>query len=411
MTSDSHAQEAPAGGARGRAIATFALCFLASLVEGFDIQSAGVVAPKFAPVFELTPAQLGWVFSSNTFGLFLGAALGGSVSDRFGRRTVLITSMLVFGIFSLGTALAPTTETLIAMRFLTGLGLGGAMPNLIALTAETGASSNRALKVTLITAGIPLGGSLASLLAWVGGPALEWQAIFWVGGAAPLVVGVLMLFLLPESQAFTKARLEPTRRMSTTTALFGGGRAIRTLALWIGFLLTLIVLYLILNWLPSLLISKGFAQSDATLGTLLFAFGGAVGAVALGLAMSRLGWKVIVTASYAGMALTLFLMANVERDTPTMLAIAFGIGFFVIGAQYLLYGLSPVIYPSSVRGTGVGWGVAVGRLGAIAGPAMAAAILAAGLTATDVLLAMQPVIGGAFLAVLILTWRKFPEVD
>jgi AAHS family 3-hydroxyphenylpropionic acid transporter len=413
MTEAIHPNPTAAASSRQREILTFALCFAAALVEGFDLQSAGVAAPKFGPIFALTPAQLGWVFSSNTFGLFLGAAFGGWISDRVGRRAVLVTSMFLFGLFSIATALAPDAQMLIVMRFLTGLGLGGAMPNLIAMTAETGSATNRATKVTVITAGMPAGGSLASLLAWLGGAELDWRTIFWVGGLAPIVVGIAMLFLLKESQAFERVVRDaavPVRR-DTMAALFGGGRAVRTLLLWLGFFFTLVVLYLNLNWLPTLLVGKGFERPDATLGVLLFSFGGAVGAVVLGLLMPRLGWKVIVTLSYAGMAASLFAMAGVERDIGVMLIAAFGIGFFVIGAQYLLYGLSPMLYGSAIRGTGVGWAVAIGRLGSVAGPAIAAAILSGGGDSSDVLMAMLPFIAVAFVAVLVLTWRPAPDVD
>ncbi len=384
----------------------FALCFLAALVEGFDIQSAGVAAPKFGPAFDMTPSELGWVFSSNTFGLFLGAAFGGWISDRIGRRGVLVASMFLFGAFSIGTALAPTSAILIAMRFLTGVGLGGAMPNLIALTAEAGPDAGRVTRVTLITSGIPLGGALASLLVLIGAAELEWQAVFWVGGIAPLLVGALMAFLLPESRQFVAGKASPdSGRMSTPTALFGQRRLFMTLLLWTSFFFTLVVLYLMLNWLPVLLIGKGFERSEATLGTLLFAFGGGVGAIALGALMSTFGWRVIVAFSYVGMAVSLFAMASIGKDMTAMLLAAFSIGFFVIGAQYLLYGLSPVLYPGSVRGTGVGWAVAVGRLGSVAGPMIAAAILSSGLGSTEVILSMLPVILIAFIAAIALVWR------
>jgi MFS transporter, AAHS family, 3-hydroxyphenylpropionic acid transporter len=398
---------------RKNAILIFALCFAAALVEGYDLQSAGVAAPKFAPIFGLSPSQLGLVFSFNTLGLFFGAALGGIMSDRIGRRFILITSMFLFGIFSIGTAYSFDVNSLYVMRFLTGLGLGGAMPNLIAMVAETGNSKNQAMRVTMITAGIPLGGSLASLFAWLGGSGLDWEAIFWVGGIAPILVGLVMVPLLPESSSFVQSRNGSAQsgREPVMSALFGNGRAARTLLLWAGFFFTLVVLYLILNWLPSLLIGKGFVRADATLGTLFFAFGGAVGAVALGLLMKRFGWKLIVAFSYLGMAGSLFAMSIVGQSVMAMVLAAFAIGFFVIGAQYLLYGLSPTIYPSRIRGTGVGWGVAVGRLGSVAGPAIAGALLAAGNGPSAVLMAMLPVIAIAFVAVLVLTWTPLPETD
>ena len=406
MTVTAHLVTPSTASMKARDVTTFSLCFLAALVEGFDLQSAGVAAPKFGPAYGLDPAMLGWVFSSNTFGLFLGAAIGGAVSDRVGRRAVLIASMFLFGVFSLGTAFAPSAQIFIAMRFLTGLGLGGAMPNLVAMTAETGSPENRALKVTLISAGMPLGGALAGVLALLGA-SLDWKIIFWVGGVSPILVGAAMLFLLQESTVFVHSKSQSTaQREGSIRALFGNGRAIPTLLLWAGFFFTLTVLYLILNWLPSLLIGKGFERPDATLGTLLFSVGGAVGAVVLGLLMKRLGWRIIVILSYAGMAASVFAMASIGHEIGLMLGAAFMIGFFVIGAQFLLYGLAPTMYPALVRGTGVGWGVAVGRLGSIVGPAVAAGILASGRGASDVMLAMLPVIAIAFLAIVVLTWRS-----
>ncbi len=409
MSETDQSPATPAAPLKLRDATTFVLCFLAALVEGFDLQSAGVAAPKFGPVYALDPAALGWVFSANTFGLFLGAAIGGGLSDRVGRRVILIGSMFLFGLFSLGTAFSPSADVFIAMRFLTGLGLGGALPNLVAMTAETGSPENRARKVILITAGMPLGGALAGVLALIGA-ALDWKIIFWVGGIAPIVVGIAMLLLLQETRSVAQAQpSDATAHAATARALFGGGRSVPTLLLWAGFFFTLVVLYLILNWLPSLLIDKGFERSDATLGTLLFSVGGSVGAVVLGVLMTHLGWRVIVTVSYACMAAAIFAMASIAHDIGAMLACAFAIGFFVIGAQFLLYGLSPTMYPSQYRGTGVGWGVAVGRLGSVAGPALAAGILAAGRSASDVMLAMLPVIALAFVAVFILTWRPATE--
>lgn len=396
----------PTDGRNSQASIKLMLCIAASLVEGFDIQSAGVAATRFASEFQLTSAQLGWVFSSNTFGLFVGAAMGGILSDRYGRRIVLLASMICFGIFSIGTALATEADFLILMRFLTGLGLGGAMPNIIAMTAESGGAKGSASRVTMVTAGIPLGGSLASLQAWLGGADFEWREIFWVGGILPILVGIAMMFLLTESEDYRRAKEGPDQSSKGSIgALFGDGRRAQTILLWVSFFFTLVVLYLILNWLPSLLVDKGFTRSDATLGTLLFAFGGAIGAVVLGWMMANIGWRLIVAFAYLGVAVSLFAMSLVTIDFALMLIVSFAIGFFVIGAQYLLYGLSPRLYPTEVRGKGVGWGVAIGRLGAIAGPALAATMLSMGGSGAQVLVSMMPVIGIAFLAALLLTWN------
>jgi AAHS family 3-hydroxyphenylpropionic acid transporter len=147
-------------------IITVALCYLIALFEGFDLQSAGVAAPKLGPVFHLKPAQLGWFFSSSTFGLMLGAAIGGRLSDRFGRKRVLIASVAMFGLMSVATGLAANFEMLLAARFLTGLGIGGALPNLVALVSENSSPTRKNTSIGVLYAGLPSGGASRSGAAY-----------------------------------------------------------------------------------------------------------------------------------------------------------------------------------------------------------------------------------------------------
>jgi AAHS family 3-hydroxyphenylpropionic acid transporter len=376
------------------------------MCEGFDLQAAGLAAPKFSKIFELTAGQLGWVFSANSIGLFIGAAFGGFLADRSGRRLILIASMLTFGFFSLATALAPNPQILVLMRLLTGLGLGGAMPNLIALCAETG-DGQAATRVTLLTAGVPLGAAFGSLYVFASGPELDWRQIFYVGGIAPVVVAFIMIFNLPESSAFLfHARNNSSKQhahpANTSFALFGEERAMNTAQLWTAGFFTLVILYILINWLPVLLIDKGLTRMQATLALMAFSFGGSAGAVTLGFFMARISQRLVMLVTYSGIGLSLVAMANLSRS-PELLAIgAFMLGFFIVGAQYLLYGLMPTHYPVEVRGLGVGWSVAVGRVGAIAGPAAAGALLAAGLSASQLLGALMPIVVLALIAVLAL---------
>lgn len=396
--------------ARVGAMTTFILCFLAALIEGYDLQSAGVAAPKFAPAFGLAPADLGWVFSSNTLGLFFGAAIGGWLSDRFGRKGVLIVSLITFGLFSIGTALATDVTMLLAMRFLTGLGLGGAFPNLIAIVAETGDERGRATRVTMIAAGMPIGGVLANLFV-LATPDLDWSMVFHVGGVAPILLGLVMTFALTESAGYLAAKAPENATAAKTSplaALLTEGRALTTVMLWVSFFCTLVVLYLLLNWLPSLMVSRGFSRPDATLVALAFSLGGATGALVLGYLIGRGPRRLILTLTYVGMAGGLLALAM----TPGLAGAAGAAlvaGFFVIGAQFVLYGFSPVYYPTSVRGTGVGAAVAVGRLGAVAGPMLAGAVLASGHNAGDVMMVLLPLILVAYGAVFVLLTRPTAE--
>jgi AAHS family 3-hydroxyphenylpropionic acid transporter len=390
--------------------ATFLLCFAAAMAEGYDLQVAGVTAPRFAPEFGLSAAQLGWVFTSNTIGLFLGAVLGGWIADRIGRKTVLLSSMVAFGIFTLGTAVATDTSMFIAMRFLTGLGLGGAMPNLIALSAETGSPTNRATKVTMLTAGIPFGGGIAGGIVYLA-PEVEWRTVFVVGAVAPLAIAAAMVFWLKESQGYLAAR---ARRPTTAgpvlsgllNALFGNRGAGPTLLIWTSFFFTLLVLYLLLNWLPSLLIGKGFTASEAILASLMFTLGGGVGAIGLGW-IARFGNQpLLYLVTYLAMAAALAALAAIGYNLVVALIASAVAGVFVVGSQFLLYGLCATLYPVDVRGAGVGWAVAVGRLGSIAGPAFAGAMLAAGQGPSVVLYAIIPAIAVALIAVMLLVWRR-----
>lgn len=399
---------------RGNA-ATFLLCFVAALIEGYDLQAAGVTAPRFAPEFGLSPAQLGWVFSSNTIGLFIGAALGGWMADRIGRKTVLVGSMVTFGLFTLGTAVATDTSMLIWMRFLTGLGLGGAMPNLIALSAETGSTANRATKVTMLTAGIPFGGGIAGGIVFLV-PEVDWRTVFVIGGVAPIVAALAMVFWLRESRGYLAARAdrgavrEPMLK-GVSAVLFGERRAAATLLSWASFFFTLLVLYLLLNWLPSLLIGKGFTRPEAVLASLMFTLGGGVGAIVLG-AVARLGHeRLLYFVTYVAMAAALATLAAIGHDFALALVASAVAGVFVVGSQFLLYGLCATLYPVRERGTGVGWAVAVGRLGSVAGPALAGAMLAAGRPPSDVFYMILPAIGVALVAVMLLVWRVPVEAD
>src|SRR5882757_3420362 len=189
-----------------RAGLTLALCFCAAIIEGIDLQSMGIAASGIASEFHLSKEALGSVLTASPLGLFFGAFLGGRSADFWGRRTALITSIVVFGAFQLATAWAPGYSGLIAIRFLCGLGLGGAFPNLIALTAEASGGRNNVLNVVITAAGMPAGGALAALIGFSAGPSGDWRTVFYIGGIAPLVLAPVMARLLPESTLFREAR-------------------------------------------------------------------------------------------------------------------------------------------------------------------------------------------------------------
>jgi len=384
----------------------FALCFLAGLCEGYDMLVAGVTAPKFAPVFALNPEQLGWVFSASTFGLFIGALIGGRLADHVGRRAVVIGSLVLLGLFSIGTALVSDLGALLAMRFLTGIGLGGTLPNILALTNESSRPEQATMRVTMLGSAMPFGGAIVGLLM-VAAPDLDWRIVFWVGGLAPLGVAAIMLFALSESQAF-RQRAVAAARASVATALAGDRRLTASLLIWTGSFFTALTLYMMINWLPLMLTGKGFHKPEVGAVIMMLTFGGAASGFVFG-ALTRLRRRgLLYVFTWLGMVASVVGMALAPQDLSLICAASFGIGFFVSGGQFLLYALSTELYPLPVRGTGVGFAVGIGRLGAVAGPLLAGGLLMANQNASVVMLAVVPLIFVSLAASLLLV-RQAPH--
>src|SRR5690606_13156595 len=245
------------------------LCFAVAVLEGFDIQAIGVAAPKLAPEFGLTPGQLGWVFSISNIGLVIGASLGGWLADRFGRRPVLIASVLTFGAFTLLTALSGAFSTLFLTRLLAGLGFGAALPNMMAVAAEISKPDKRAITAAATFCGMPIGGGAAALTTQLL-PRFDWRVIFFSGGLLPLVVaGALYAFM---QETLRSEQSGAQEAVAVLKALFGEGRAAPTALLWLTFLPTLLMLYLFLNWLPMLATANGLDRAVAPQASLAFNF-------------------------------------------------------------------------------------------------------------------------------------------
>ena len=382
---------------------TLGLCFAAVVCEGVDIQSMGLAAPRMAPALGLAREQLGPVFSASLIGLLIGAVIFGRVADRLGRKWMLIGCLGLFGGFSLATAFVGDLHSLLIVRVLAGLGLGGALPNLLALSAEALSPVNRTRTVTRLTCGMPLGGALAGLVAANFG----WKDIFYFGAAAPLALVPLMALAMPESRAFLATRAKPAFQEASIgdfpRILFGGGRAVSTLLLWVASFGSLLSLYVLLNWMPILLGDKGLSKSDASLVALLFNVGAVLGVLILAGLLEGRGKRLALGLWYMGLGVSLVALAYVGKDFPSAALAGFTTGFTLSSVPLPLYGLAPGYYEVAMRGTGVGASVAVGRLGAIVGPLLAASLLGFGASATGVLLAILPisaVAGGATLAML-----------
>lgn len=396
---------------------TIAFCVLAALCEGFDLQAAGVAAAGIASELKPGPQQLGTFFSASTFGLFFGALLGGRLADSVGRKSVMVASIAVFGLFSLLTALAGNMTELTWARLLTGLGLGGALPNLISLVSESAPHDRLSASIALAYSGNPFGGAIATLVSLLIEPA-HWRWIFIVGGAAPLLLVPIMAFAMQESPAFKRGHSQalasaagsvPRPRRGSFAAIFAEGRATRTLLLWMSFLLGLLTLYLLLNWLPTLLVSGGLTRTQAAGAQIGFNIGGAVAALVFGrLLEGRLRQRSVIVI-FVAIPLLLAALAKSPPQVTLIVLVVFLLGCAVIAGQAFLYTMAPSGYPTTIRGVGVGAAVAAGRIGSIVGPKLGGALRAAGHGGAQLLLDILPLVIVGSVCALLLT-RYTPKV-
>jgi AAHS family 3-hydroxyphenylpropionic acid transporter len=403
-------------GSRGQhAAATIICCVLAVFCEGIDLQAAGVAAGGIIPEFKPSPDQLGTFFSASTFGLFFGALLGGRLADSIGRKRVVVTAIAVFGLSSLLTPLAWDMQALYWARLLTGLGLGGALPNLIALVTECSPAHRRSANVTLTYSGAPFGGAVASLISmWI--EPSHWRWIFIAGGVAPLIIAPIMLAKLAESPAFERMldaanlsdraadRSAAMPRPGSFLAIFAGGRTIATLLLWVSFFLGLLMLYLLLSWLPTLLVGNGMSKPQAAAAQIAFNVGGGLAALLMGQGLEGRLRRAAVVATFLALPALILLLSRAPPLLGLTVLIVFGLGCAVLAAQAFLYAVAPTCYPTSIRGIGVGAAIAFGRIGSILGPKLAGMLKAAGHSYSQLLTDLLPIAVVGSVTAIALAW-------
>ncbi len=378
------------------------ICAAVLFLDGFDTQAIGYVAPALAKDLGLSRGVLGPVFSAGLFGLMIGALVFGPLADRVGRKRIIIFSTLAFGLGALATAFVRDVNTLLAIRFLTGLGLGGAMPNAIAMTSEFNPRRRRATMVMLMFVGFSIGAALGGLLAAALIPQFGWRSVFAVGGVAPLLLTPILALRLPESVRFLAltghahqgvaqllARVDPktvfaqgTRFIVNEPALAGlpvahlfqGGRTAATLLLWVVFFMSLLDLYLLSNWLPTVLNDLGASVSTAVLAGSMLQVGGVVGTLALGSVIDRFSFRALALV-YLIAVFAVAAIGQLGHSIVFVTVAIFAAGFCIVGGQIAANALAAGFYPTSIRATGVGWALGVGRVGSIVGPLVAGATL------------------------------------
>jgi AAHS family 4-hydroxybenzoate transporter-like MFS transporter len=380
------------------------LSLLAVVSDGYDLQAAAYVGPELVKAWHIERAALGPMFSAGLVGLLFGAPIFGYLGDRFGRKRALVAGCFVYGVFTLAAMAARSIDQLIALRFLTGLGLGGLLPNVVALNTELAPRRMRAAFVIIVFFGMPLGGALPGPIAAELMPRFGWPVIFLVGGLAPLLIGVFLLRLMPESIKYLLLhehrradalgllrRLRPeiaipeearfavpaatARTGASPKELFSGGLALMTPLLWLAFACNLMANFIVNSWLPTLLQEGGFSVASAAYITTLLFVGGMAGGGVMVFLVDR--WGVLPAAGLFLCGVPLAAGLGFAGSAPAALSLlSLGLGFCIVGIQNGLNAISGMLYPTPCRAKGAGWAFAAGRCGAVLGPMIGAALVA-----------------------------------
>lgn len=390
---------------KAQKILTIFLCFWVAFFEGFDLQAPGIAAKGIAASFGLDQIQMGYVFSLGVFGMLFGAFFGGRIADYLGQKKVLMLSVTIFGLFMSLTAIAPSIEVLYAARFFTGLGLGAAMPTMTSVVGDEATEANRGKLNSLMYCGLPVGTIFVAGLAMLL-PEIQWQTLFLIGGLTPLALIPLMAFILkdkPKVNAEVQVSGEAVPGMAEV--LFKQRQYKNTVPLWVGFFFTLMINYILISWLPNLLMEQGLQKQQAFLVMLVFQVGAVIGTLSLGYLLDRLKLWQMATIIYSGLFVALVLLFITTSIPLLILAGVMG-GIFSTGGQSILYGSSPIFYSGAGKVTGVGSAISLGRLGAMTGPLLTGKILALGLGTTGILVASLPPVVVSAVAVTALSRYK-----
>ncbi|OQR35983.1 aromatic acid/H+ symport family MFS transporter [Pseudomonas sp. T] len=406
------------------------LCFLIVFLDGLDTAAMGFIAPALTQDWGIDRASLGPVMSAALIGMVFGALGSGPLADRFGRKGVLVVAVFLFGLFSLISAYSSNLEQLMALRLLTGIGLGAAMPNATTLLSEYTPERLKSLLVTSMFCGFNLGMASGGFVSAKLIPAYGWHSLLLLGGVLPLVLAVVLLVWLPESARFlvvrnrgadkVKRALAPIAPAEVVAArdfsvpeqktvqsrnvfrvIFSGTYSAGTLLLWLTYFMGLVIVYLLTSWLPTLMRDAGASMEQAAFIGALFQLGGVLSSVAVGWAMDRFNPHKVIGIFYCLAGVFAYCVGQ-SLGTVTLLAtLVLAAGMCVNGAQSAMPSLAARFYPTQGRATGVSWMLGIGRFGAILGAWIGATLLGLGWNFEQVLTALMVPAAIATAAVLI----------
>ena len=415
--------ESPVSGLQKR---VFALVLTLAVLDGLDAQVIGFVIPALSAEWDAPVQSFGLLLALSGAAMLLGSFAFGPVADKWGRKRVILITTMIFSVFTLASAFAPSMGVLIVLRFIAGLGLGGVAPNLIAIGSEYSPIRLRSTMIAVVAAGMSLGGFLGGFAASQVIPILGWEAMFIIGGVLPLLMIPLAAAYIPESPKFMAAngRDQAVRKvydaMAGTAAdtspvtftydssavtkspvreIFAEGRATTTFLLWGVFLINFLVLYFLFGWMPSLFSEAGQPASMALMAASLFNIGGMIGALTIGritdLVASR--WRkvseaqsafIVVMGAYTLGAVFIGTVAMVLGNATLLIIAVCLVGFGISGGSAGILAIASALYPVEARSTGIGWAMGVGRVGTIVGPAAGAGLIAAGMGAKSIFIAL-----------------------
>jgi AAHS family 4-hydroxybenzoate transporter-like MFS transporter len=421
-------------------IRVFALCLASLIMDGFDVQVMGFVATTMFAEWNVPPPTLGSLLAWGNGGVLIGAIVFSMLADKVGRRPVLVGATLFFAVLTLATAFAQNVEQMRWLRFIAGIGLGSIIPNATALVGEFSPKRTRVAWIMCITMGFTLGAAISGFVANALIDAFGWRSVFIFGGVVPLVIALLMFVWLPESLQFLAVRrrsldrlarwlnqLDPTLRVGPQTQfsasetsrkgvpfwhLFREGRAFVTSLLWIVNFTNILALYSLAGWLPTIFQNlMGYERSTANwLGTVV-QVGGTVGAFGLAWLITRAGFTPMLALTFAVATGSVALIGVPGLSLPVLYLIVFIAGWCIVGGQPGLNALSSSYYPTYLRSTGVGAGLGIGRIGAIVGPMIGGALVAAQWTPQQLLwaAALAPAISTAVVITLWFVLGRTPK--
>jgi MFS transporter, AAHS family, 4-hydroxybenzoate transporter len=385
-------------------IKLIAWSFLILVIDGYDTSAVGFAAPALAKAWHITNmAQLGTMFSAGVAGIMVGAVAFGYAGDRFGRKNTLIAGILFFGILSLAVAFSSSIPQLIVLRFLAGIGLGAVYPLTIVLNAEYAPKRFRGTLVTIMFVGAIVGAGIPGpIAAWII-PSYGWQAMFVIGGVVPILLAILMIFVLPESMKYLALKNENRERLAalvklirpdlrlgqsvqfiatgevhstslSVRELFSRGLSSSTILIWILFSIGGMTFYFVQAWMPTILTTSGIPMKDAAIAVALYQLGGVVGGTAISRPMDWFGiWT--ITALYAVAIPAALLVSAPGNSEELVMFLLFISGICLLGGQLGLNTVVGLIYPTYIRGNGVGWAFGVGRLGTVIALSMTGVLL------------------------------------